>query len=474
MEIVSFPFVILFVSTFILYYIIAPTFRNRLLLLASAIFIGYFHISFLITALFISLAVFFIAQKLEKIQDEKKAQLFFAAGICCLVACWMFFRHAVWLTDIINGIGLPANGVSQSIIFPLGISFYTFQAIAYLTEVYWKEQKAERDVCAFLLYMLFFMKFLSGPIERPDLLSQLKNDRIFDYKCVTSGAKLVMIGLIKKLILANSLSPHTENIFNSIHDSSGIQLLVACVLYPIELYADFSGYTDCAIGGAMMLGIKLSPNFDRPFISQSTSELWRRWHISLSFWVRDYLYMPMSSYTRRMGEWGIYLSLLVTFVALGVWHGTGWGFVVYGLIQGVLIVWEMKTAVLRNQLKRALGPLLYGAIFGIRTYILFALSLIFFNMHSLADAIYYISHLSFYHNHSWREVNIGIPDHDLIVAGITLALILAYEYFSSKRDLIKSFDELPAYLRWSAYYLLLLALFTLGKFGTDNFIYLQF
>lgn len=190
-------------------------------------------------------------------KSRKKTKPVYIAGIIALIGGWLLL-HGTVIDDII---------------FPLGMSFYTFQAISYLTDVYWQEQRSERNWVDFLIYMLFFMKFLSGPIERGgDLLPQLKDPRPFIYSNAVTGLKYILLGLIKKLLIANQISPQTDVMFHSIHDLSGVQLLMTCLLYPIELYADFSGYTDIAIGGAYMFGIKLSPNFNRPFAARSTAD----------------------------------------------------------------------------------------------------------------------------------------------------------------------------------------------------------
>ena len=171
---------------------------------------------------------------------------------------------------------------------------------------------------------------------------------------MTYGLKLIVVGLVKKLVLADHIAPYIDGVFSSMHTASGVQLLMACLLYPIELYADFSGYTDMAIGIGMLFGLKLSSNFAHPFAAQTTAEFWRRWHISLSSWVRDYLFLPLSSFTRRWGQWGVAASLMVTFIALGVWHGAGWTFAVYGFIQGLVIVWELRTERIRNKVRNNL------------------------------------------------------------------------------------------------------------------------
>ena len=460
MQFISFIFLSLFTLCFFLYYAVKGRARNLILLVTSCIFIGWYYLPFLLTAVVVALFTFFWAQWMEsRAKAGKKTKPVYIAGIIALIGGWLLL-HGTVIDDII---------------FPLGMSFYTFQAISYLTDVYWQEQRSERNWVDFLIYMLFFMKFLSGPIERGgDLLPQLKDPRPFIYSNAVTGLKYILLGLIKKLLIANQISPQTDVMFHSIHDLSGVQLLMTCLLYPIELYADFSGYTDIAIGGAYMFGIKLSPNFNRPFAARSTADFWRCWHMSLSFWVRDYLYVPLTAGTRNWGQWGIYFSLLITFLALGLWHGAGLTFAIYGLIQGVLICWEMKTAAFRNNLPQYIGKYAADSLLIVRTYLLFALSLIFFRVQSLSDAWYFLRNISFEVHSSWKEMNIGIRDHNCIVAGSALLLVLIYEYYASKYNLMETLERQPAWLRWSVYYLLVFALLMLGKFDTETFIYLQF
>ena len=462
MSFISLNFVTLFVCTFLLYYTLPPKYRKAILLLSSCIFIGYYHIAFLIIALLISLATFFLGKWVGQSKHEKDTKRIYISGLCFLITGWLAFRYA----NLLPGVHW---------LFPLGISFYTFQALSYLTEIYWKEEEPEENLADFMIYMLFFMKFLSGPIDRArDMLPQLKSGKPVAYPSIVYGMKLIVVGLIKKLILADYISPYIDGIFNSIHTASGIQLLMACLLYPVELYGDFSGYTDIALGGACMLGFKLSPNFNRPFIAQTTAEFWRRWHMSLSFWVRDYLYLPLSSGMRRWGQWGVFLSLSLTFAGLGAWHGAGWNYIIYGLIQGLIIFYEMKTAMICNKIKNWIGNPLFTTLSILRTYLLFAFSLIFFRLESVSDALYYIRNISFSTHASWKEVSIGIPDHNCIVAGSALVLILVYEYIISKRDLLEALEKQPMLVRWGIYYLLAIMFFTLGQFNSDSFIYLQF
>lgn len=464
MSFISLEFVLLFLLSFILYHFVSDKGRKFVLLAASGVFIGYFNPVFLVTALVVSLFTYGAAILIEQVfEKERGSCLIYWSSISCLVLCWIGFRYANRLTG------------DSGFIFPLGMSFYTFQAIGYLTEVYWEEEKAERSMIDFLLYMLLFMKFLSGPIERSaDLLPQVRKLSPASYSMMTYGLRLILVGLVKKLVLADHIAPYIDGVFNSMHTAPGVQLFMACILYPIELYADFSGYTDMAIGIGMLFGLKLSPNFAHPFAAQTTAEFWRRWHISLSSWVRDYLFLPLSSFTRRWGQIGVAASLMVTFIALGIWHGAGWTFAVYGFIQGLVIVWELRTEKIRNKVRKHIGERLFATLSVIRTYLIFAVSLVFFKAKSVSDAFYFLRNISFQTHASWKEINIGMSDHICIVAGSALLLILLYDFFMSKGDLHLRFEKQPALIRWTVYYLIVFAVFAYGKFGTENFIYLQF
>ena len=461
MSFISICFTILFICSIVLFYAL-PKSQKLILLVSSFIFIGYYHIAFLAIAVGIAMITYFAGRMIATADNDKKAGWLLLSSILLLVFIWLALRHP-WI-------------VPKSIyLFPLGISFYSFQALSYLIDIYWGDEKPERNVWDFLIYMLFFMKFLSGPIERSgDFLPQIKGEKTFDYDIVSFGLKLIVIGLFKKVVIADNMAPYIDNMYAGMHTASGVQLLMTCLLYPIQLYTDFSGYTDIAIGGAAMFGLKLAPNFDRPFISKSTSELWRRWHMSLSFWVRDYVYIPLTSVTRRMGLTGISFSLIITFTALGLWHGAGWNFVVYGLIQGVIITYEMLTTGLHKRMANAMGKSFYNSVFIIRTYLLYAVSLVFFRAESLSDATYLISHISLQVNSKWNEINIGMPDRNTLVCSITFVLLMVFEHYNQDNNLIKVISKKPTAVRWTVYYIIVFILFIYGAFNTDTFVYLQF
>src|SRR5574344_987230 len=456
MEFLSIPFTVFIIVAFILYYCNeGRRWQHALLLTASVVFIGYYHLMYLAYAFSITLFTFYAGRLLHRQLNGKWGKYIFWGSTAGLAGIWLIARY-------------------ESPIFPLGISFYTFQALSYLIEIYW-EAEPEEDLPDFTLYMTLFMKFLSGPIERAyDLLPQLKEGHAFHYDNVVNGMKLIAWGAFMKRVIADRIAPSLDGVFDHVRAASGMQLLTATMLYPIQLYADFAGYTNMALGLGTIFGFKLSPNFDRPFISTSTGELWRRWHQSLSFWVRDYIYTPISAEMRNWKRWGIYLSLLVTFVTIGVWHGAGWTFALYGLFQGIVIIYETATADLHNRIKKLIGEKTYRTIMTLRTYLLFALSLLFFRIANISDVFYTYRHLFDGMRSDIKELRFELSDREWIVFGIAVVLMLSVEYLHSRHDIIEWSSNIKAWQRWPLYFTFLILILMFGAFGVENFIYIQF
>ena len=294
------------------------------------------------------------------------------------------------------------------------------------------------------------------------------------YRMMTYGLLTIVVGLVKKLMLADHLAPGIDSVFDSVRTASGVQLLMAGLLYPWN-FMPTSRAIPTSPSAAPCCSASASPPIStvrsrhRPRLISGDAGTCRS-----PSGVRDYLYMPLASLTRRWGTSGLTLSLLVTFILLGVWHGTGWTFAVYGLIQGVFIVWENKTQRLREAAHQRMGDRLFSICSIVRTYLIFAFSLVFFRTKTMDDALYFLSHISFRTHLTWKELNLGLSDHALIVAGSTLLLILAYEHFAARKDLLHALQEKPVWLRWTIYYAIVIVLFAYGKIGTENFIYLQF
>ena len=286
--------------------------------------------------------------------------------------------------------------------------------------------------------------------------------------------KLVVWGAFMKLVIADRIAPSLDTVFSNVQEASGIQLLVVTLIYPIQLYADFAGYTLMAIGLGQMFGFRLSPNFDRPFVSLTTGELWRRWHISLSAWVRDYVFMPMSAATRKWKRWGVYSSLIVTFVVIGVWHGAGWAFALYGLFQGIAIVYETAASRFRDGVRRLLPASVYNPLQMMRTYVLFALSLLFFRLPKIDDVLYTYRHLLDGFETNIKELRLGMTDSQWIYFGVSVLLMFLLEYAHSRVDILEWTSRRPVWQRWPIYFTTILLIFLFGAFGVENFIYVQF
>lgn len=456
MEFLSLPFVACMIITFALYYArTSRRWQHAVLLAASMVFIGWYHIAYLLIAVAVSTFTFFVGKKLHATLDTPACNYWLWGSIASLVAFWLVARY--WFP-----------------LFPLGISFYTFQALSYLIEIYWEEDPEDNFV-DFTLYMLLFVKFLSGPIERAaDLLPQLKKPHLFDYTMVTRGLKLVAWGLFMKVVIADRISPSLDIVLDNVREATGIQLLTATALYPIQLYADFGGYTCMALGLGRMLGFNLQPNFNRPFIAKSTGELWRRWHMTLSFWIRDYVFTPLNASLRGWGRWGTYVSLLITFVSIGVWHGAGWTFAFYGLFQGIVIIIETFLDKRRELIYGIFGKCLGNALKIVRTYILFALSLLFFRINRLSDVFYTYTHMLNGFQTSIKELRLGMTDFYWIVFGVAVILLFLVEHFNDKKNLITASEHLKTPWRWMLYFGILFIIMFYGSFGVENFIYIQF
>ncbi len=456
MEFLTLPFVTLFGVTLLLYYTSSSrAWQHAVLLLSSCVFIAFYHWQYLVVALGITLFTFYMGRAVHRHLNSRAGTWLFSFGIIGLAGFWLFSRY--W-----------------SGMFPIGISFYTFQALSYLIEIYWEEE-SEDSLPDFTLYMLLFMKFLSGPIERGyDLLPQLKEGKTFNYTGVTRGLKLVAWGCFLKLVIADRIALPLSTVLDHLSTSSGMQILLATLLYPLQLYADFAGYTCMAVGMGRMLGFTLQRNFDRPFVSQSTGELWRRWHMTLSFWVRDYIFTPLNASLRSWGKTGIYVSLLVTFVAIGVWHGAGWTFALYGLFQGILVIYETLFKKQRQQLQDRVGATAWKTLMIIRTYVFFALSLLFFRVSQIGDVFYAYRHMFDGFATGIKELRLGMDDHYWIVFALAVITMLITEHVNSRRNLIAWTEQQRAIVRWPVYFAVVFVIFLYGAFGVDNFIYVQF
>lgn len=353
----------------------------------------------------------------------------------------------------------------------IGTSYYIFQAMSYLIDIYLEIEKPERHFGYFMLYLAFFPKLLQGPIERAgDLLPQLKNQYVFDYDNTRYGILLFTWGLLKKVVIADRLGLYVDSVYNNVHMATGLPLLVATCAYAFQIYMDFSGYTDMALGSARLFNIKLTQNFNRPYHAISIADFWRRWHISFSRWILDYIFRPLQMQWRDWKNWGTAAALMVTFLVSGIWHGASWGFVIWGLLHGTYLACSVFYRPFQKKLHKGLG--LEGSRFikiwqQLITFGLVSFAWIFFRANSLSDAQYVIANM-FMFGRSTPVFNLSdYSNVFFLVAGIVFFILSIPLIADNGRRLFQS------RWRWAFYYALFFVIFYLGT-NTSKFIYFQF
>lgn len=357
-----------------------------------------------------------------------------------------------------------------SILLPIGLSFHTLQAMSYTIEVYRGRQNAERHFGIYALYVMFYPQLVAGPIEHPqNLLHQFYEKHEFEYDRVTSGLKQMVWGMFKKVVIADRLALITDPVFNNPYEYNGLTLIIATVFFSFQIYCDFSGYSDIAIGAARVMGFRLMKNFDRPFSAKTVSEFWTRWHISLSTWFRDYLYIPLGG--KRVGVIHWYINLLIVFLVSGLWHGAAWNFLIWGGLQGAYVIFGNLTRNIRERIKKALGikGRLNTYLQIVITFALFAVSMVFFRAHSLSDAFYILRKMS----EVFQQINLGeFSKWSILFSGLLIVLMQIFEHWQKR--IIPFLNELSTARRWLFYYIIVFAIIYLGVFENRQFIYFQF
>ena len=352
------------------------------------------------------------------------------------------------------------------ILLPIGLSFHTFQSMAYAVEVYRGNQTAERHLGIFALYVMFYPQLVAGPIERPqNLLPQLRAVHRFDEAQLTAGLRRMLWGFFKKVVIADRLAVLVNEVFGQLHFYSGASLILAMVLFAFQVYCDFSGYSDIAIGSAQTMGFELKTNFDRPYFATSIADFWRRWHISLSTFFRDYVYIPMGG--SRVSRVRVYRNLLITFALSGLWHGARWTFIVWGVLHGLFMIAGDLTARLRLPSLGGVGRL----VSIVTTFALVTIAWVFFRATTVDDALSMIFR-SFETTRGLASAGrmLGRPSSELVLALSAIVLLCAAEAFGKRF----SFARVPAAARFFAYALAALAILDLGVVEDIPFIYFQF
>jgi len=363
------------------------------------------------------------------------------------------------------------------IILPIGLSFHTFQALSYTIEVYRGNQKAERNFITYALYVMFFPQLVAGPIERPqNLLHHFYEKHIVDWERIRDGLQLMLWGFFKKMVVADNLAPGINVVFNNPHDFTGTSLIIASIFFAVQIYCDFSGYSDIARGAARVLGFRLMLNFRTPYHSRSIAEFWKRWHISLSTWFKDYLYIPLGG--NRVSAWRNYLNLFIVFAVSGFWHGANWTFIIWGALHGTYLVLSLILSGFKEKLHALLQlakfPRLAGSMSILFTFTLVTIGWIFFRANSVSDAWYIITHL--FADLSFDTYSLSLTKGRTWLVGclLVIAIMEFVEITRERMDIKKFLAEKPSYVRWAIYAGAVAIILSAGNSSEAQFIYFQF
>lgn len=485
----SIDFAIFFPLVFILYWCVSKnlTLRNILILVASYLFYSWWDWRFLSLIVVSSLVDFIVGQSLERTKDKNKRKGLLMVSLIVNLGFLFYFKYTNFFietfVDAFTLFGKELEISTLHIILPVGISFYTFQTLSYTIDIYRGSIKPTKNGLAFFSFVAFFPQLVAGPIERAShLLPQFFKTYKFNYNQVKSGLLLIAFGLFKKMVIADRAAVVVNQVYNNPTEYSGVETLLATVLFAFQIYCDFSGYSDIAIGTTRTLGFDLTKNFNSPYFSKSITEFWHRWHISLSTWFRDYVYIPLGG--SRNGKYKTYANLFIVFVVSGLWHGAAITFLIWGAIHGLIIVLEKATAGFRAPICEKLGinqkKISGKIIYIITTFIIVCFAWIFFRANSFNDAVLLIGGIlknNYIILFTEDLYKIGLERNELIILGLSIVSLLVFEIMNKKQKISKVLQEQPIVFRWSVYLVIGFVILIFGVYGnndTSEFIYFQF
>lgn len=489
----SIDFLIFFPIVLLVYFVIPRKTRYIWLLIASYYFYMSLSPQYLILLVILTLVTYFTGIFMEKGSPGAKK--------CCMIACLIVslgilavFKYSGFVMDSLNGIlsSLHLQPMENTFhpVLPVGISFYTFQAVGYMLDVYRGNSRAERNVVKYALFVSFFPNILSGPIERgKNMLPQienLKNLKLWDYDRITSGAVLMLWGYFQKMVIVDRVALLVNEVYDNYRMHGAIAVITATLFFSVQVYCDFAGYSNLAVGAAKLMGIELMRNFETPYFSRSVGEFWRRWHISLSTWFRDYLYIPLGG--NRCSKARHYLNLMVVFLVSGLWHGASWGYVVWGALHGAYQIIGIQTKQLRRRIADRLQfrqeSFSYKLMQTGMTFVLVGFAWIFFRAENVRQAGGMISRL-FTRWDPWTlfDESIytwGLDRKEFWIAIFVIAVLLVVDLVRRVRqqDVIQLLSAQCIWFRWGLYLLLLFAILIWGQYGPEYdpqvFLYFEF
>ena len=466
----SWQYALFFPIVFALYWGLPHRFRIGLILIASYYFYMSWNVKYIVLILFTTIVSYFAAllvSKTDSIRTKKAVlslSLVACLGVLFVFKYFNFFAGAV--VDFMRLFTIHLHPMTLKLLLPVGISFYTFQTLGYVIDVYSGKTQPEKNFWVYAAFISFFPQLVAGPIERTNnLLPQIKAVHEFKYEQAVYGIKLMTWGFFKKLCIADVLAVYVDKVFEDIYSYQGFSLLLAVFFFTVQIYCDFSGYSDIARGCSKMLGIDLMENFRSPYFSASLREFWSRWHISLSTWFRDYVYIPLGG--NRCGKFRHNMNLLLTFTISGLWHGASWTFVVWGMLHGL-------GQVLENALTPKSKHEPHGLKWCLRvlwTFVFVVLGWVFFRSQSLSEAAYIFENMFL----PVKGGSLGMNHASKAAAGLSILMLSLYDYISLKTDTIDFCSRKSLYIRWAEYIVIgLMVVFFSPKDIAADFIYFQF
>lgn len=480
----SLNFAVFLPIVFILYWFFTNRYlklQNALLLISSYFFYACWDWRFMFLLLFSTLLDYFTGLKMEDSQDQKHRKIWFWLSIVINLGFLGVFKYynffAESFAESISHFGWKVSPLMLNIILPVGISFYTFHGLSYVIDIYKNRIKAERNFVDYAVFVSFFPLLVAGPIERAThLLPQIKKQRTFDYSKAVDGLRQILWGLFKKIVIADNCAEYANQIFNNSADMNGSTLVLGALFFTFQIYGDFSGYSDIALGTARLFGIELLRNFAFPYFSRDIAEFWRRWHISLSSWFKDYLYIPLGG--SKGGNWMRIRNTFIIFLVSGFWHGANWTFIVWGFLHALFILPSIIMKTNRNNLEIVahgrMFPTLKEFLQIVITFSLAVFAWIFFRAENIGHAISYINGIFQPSIFSYPKFE-GMENAWTTLVLILLFLLIEWKGRESQYALegMKRINSKST--RWLSYAIILLVIYFYGNFGeTVEFIYFQF
>jgi D-alanyl-lipoteichoic acid acyltransferase DltB (MBOAT superfamily) len=472
----SFTFALFFAVIFVVYWFIlgkSHVAQNIFLVLTGYVFYGWWDWRLTILLFLVSISNYLFALKIDRGDNHSSKGMLWLA-LVFNIGILAFFKYFNFFIDpfinVLSSVGISAHRESLRIVLPIGLSFYIFQALGYCVDVYRKNVQAQKNPVVYFAFMSFFPQLIAGPIERAsNMFPQYAAKRVFNYGVAVDGLRQILWGLFKKVVIANTCAIHADKIFQNYSQYDGITLFTGLVFYAFQIYCDFSGYSDIAIGSGKLLGIRIMANFKYPYFSKSIADFWRNWHISLTSWLRDMIFTPLVIKTRAWGKTGVILAVLLTYFICGVWHGATLNYAFWGVLNGIYfipqIIFPPKK---RKKNKSRLVRIKYGFLDGYQillTFLMVMIAWLFFRLEHFHDAFAYLSAMV-------SRSYFALPSTS-IRCGLYIAAFVFIEWVQKKKEFPLQIERVPLIIRWLIYLLLTIAV--LGFSTTEaKFIYFQF